>query len=176
MWVGTGEPGRRVSRRSIPAPWGSTRALACCTGSDLCRATRANPLLDPWTRQAQPRAAPNPYVGLRDAGIFSFAADPANPGSVVAATTRGLHHNRTGPAADPWVLVPVAAWDAISAGASSRVAVTDVVWTPATVGAGAHPARLWVAIVDTVAPALNGVWVSTAGVAGPFVADRDCGQ
>ena len=167
VWVGTGEVGRGPSAPFDTGVVGQYAGVGILHRVGPVAATRANPLLDPWTRQAQPRTAPNPdpYVGLRDAGIFSFATDPADPATIVAATSRGLHHNSSGLAPDPWALVTVAAWEAISAGASDRVAVTDVVWTPAT---AAHPSRVWVSIVDATAPALTGVWVSAAGVAGPF--------
>ena len=168
VWIATGEPGRL---RMAPVDTGATGQYA---GVGILHATgpvqtsRTQPLNDPWTRQAQPRTAgPNLYVGLRGAAVFRLASDPANAVNVVAATTRGLHHNTSGLAPDPWALVTVAAWEGLAAGSSGTAAVTDVAWTPAT---GAHAARLWVAVVDTNTPALTDVWVSTNGIAGPFAA------
>jgi len=167
VWVGTGEVGHTLTVPTDLGIMGQYSGVGVLHATGPIVATRANPLLDPWSRQAQPRVAPNPnpYVGLRGAGVFSMASDPANPAGVVAATSRGLHHNGSGLAPDPWALVTVAAWEAVAAGSSRTVVVTDVVWLPAT---GAHPARLWVAIISAATPALTGVWVSTAGVAGPF--------
>ncbi len=168
VWVATGEPGRGRQAPFDLGTGGQYAGVGVLHATGPVATSRATPLIDPWGREAQPRAAAgaNPaYQGLRGAAIFRLAADPANDRLLVAATTRGLHHNGSGLAPDPWDQVTVAAWEAIAAGASATVAVTDVAWTPAT---GAHPARLWVAVVDIANPALTDVWVSAAGVAGPF--------
>ena len=168
VWVGTGEPGRGGRTPFDMGTVGQYGGVGVLHSVGPVQRTRTSPLLDPWDRHAQFRNAanPNPYAGLRGAGVFSLAADPADATKVVAATTRGVHHNISALAPDPWVQATIAAWEAVSAGASAREVVTDVAWTPAT---GAHPSRLWLAVVDTVTPALTGVWVSANGVAGPFV-------
>jgi hypothetical protein len=100
--------------------------------------------------------------------VYRLAKEPADDRNLVAATTRRLHHNGAGLAPDPWEQVTVAAWELLAAGTSAAAVVTDVAWTPAT---GAHPARLWVAVVDQVSAAAanaTDVWVSTNGVTGPF--------
>jgi len=170
VWVGTGEPS------AVPVTPIDTGVVGQYGGVGVLHAlgpvhiSRTEPRRDPWgARQAQPRdrAGRNPaYGGLRGAGVFSFAADPTDDHNLVAATTRGLHHTGPGPADDPWAQVIVEEWERIERGASGRVPVTDVAWTPRTAG---HHARLWVAVVDTANPALTGVWMSENGVAGPFV-------
>lgn len=168
VWLGTGEPGRaRISPLDL-GMMGQYAGVGVLTATGPVATSRNTPLVDPWARQAQPRAAfgaAAAYQGLRGAGVYRLAPDPANPRVLVAATSRGLHHNGTGLPIDPWDQVTVAAWEALAAGASLTAVVTDVAWTPAT---GAHPARLWVAVVDANTPALTDVWVSAAGVAGPF--------
>lgn len=168
VWLGTGEPG---SGRQSPFDLGTGGQYA---GVGMLHATgpvatsRTTPLVDPWGREAQPRPAAGAtpaYQGLRGAGIYRLVADPANSRNLVAATSRGLHQNGSGLIPDPWAQVVVAAWEGLAAGASATAVVTDAAWTPAS---GAHPARLWVAVVDLNTPALTDVWVSANGVAGPF--------
>lgn len=163
VWLATGEPGRYHTAPfdiGIRGPYGGVGILHAL-------GPVAQTVADPWTRQAQPRAAAAPapaYPGLRGAGVYRLAPDPANAQHLVAATTRGLHHNGSGQT-DPWGLVTVAAWEALFAGISATVAVTDAAWTPAT---GAHPARLWVSVVHETPAGITGVWFSQNGVAGPF--------
>ncbi len=167
VWVATGEPGAPIDFGVT----GNYAGVGILHATGPVRTSRTTPLVDPWTREAQPQPAGggNPaYPGLRGAGVYRLAADPADDHHLVAATTRGLHHNGSGVAAEPWEQVTVAAWEALLAGTSATAIVTDVAWTPATAG---HPARLWVAVVDQLTPAAQNatdVWVSTNGVAGPF--------
>lgn len=170
VWLGTGEPGQGRQSPSDLGNVGQYAGVGVLHVAGPVATSRTTPLVDPWAREAQPRPAGggNPaYQGLRGAAIYRIVADPADNRNLVAATSRGLHDNASGLAPDPWEQVTVAAWEALAAGSSATVVVTDAAWTPAT---GAHPARLWVAVVDTTTPALTDVWVSSNGVAGPFAA------
>jgi hypothetical protein len=173
VWVGTGEPSR-----SGQVPFETGFGAGQFGGVGILHAkgpvarNPAEALVDPWTREAQPRPAAGPtpaYPGLRSQAVYTIVADPAaGPAAerhLVAATSRGLHE-RSGAAADPWSLVRVQAWDNLQPGISATINVHDAVWQPAT---AAHPARLWVTVVDAVA-GLTGLWVSNAGPGGigPF--------
>ena len=125
---------------------------------------RANPLADPWgTAQAQqrpaagresrlrrPRRAGN-LPGARQPGAASRPARRHDCGPAPARPGRGRRDRSVVPGSVP-------AWDAALAGASARLAVTDVAWTPAT---GAHGARIWATVVDQVGAGLTGLWLST---------------
>ena len=162
VWLGTGEP----DPLQHPADLGNVGTyggVGILHAVGPVAATRAgNP--DPWTRQAQPRAG---YAGLRGAGVFSLTPDPADARRLIAATTRGLHvHDPAAGGPDPWSLVSDPTWDtAPGTPGSAALVVTDAVWVA---GAGASPARLWVAIRQEGTP-LTGLWRSDAGAAGPFV-------
>jgi hypothetical protein len=139
---GAGRPGRRM--RGV----GVLRL-----GSPLATVL-ANPFQDAFDREAK---------NLAGYGIYRIARDPANPDRLVAATSAGLF-TRTGPFVQDadWtrVTVPPFNFDA-----DDGPFCTDVLWNP---GAGAVPARLWVALVAPGNPAQTAVYVSTGGVAGPF--------
>ena len=169
VWLGTGEPDplRTPNDIGVLANYGGIGILQA-TGP--VGTTRATPNVDPWTRQAQPRPGPPPYPGLRGAGVFGFAADPADPRRLVAATTRGLHvHDPDAAAgADPWTVVTEP--DLGRRGqvpGSARLVFTSVVWVPADPATNS-PARLWVTIRRRGTP-LTGLWRSDNGAAGPFV-------
>jgi len=162
VWVGTGEPGLSLASPFDLGYLGNYAGVGILHAIGPVHSSRTQPLNDPWTLEAQPRAAvgANPaYPGLRGAAVSSFAADPADPTLLVAATTAGLHHN-SGPLPDRWLQFVLPAW--------AGLFITDVAWTPST---GAHPSLLWVAVVDTTgaSPAGTSVWVSAAGIAGSFV-------
>ncbi|CCK31821.1 hypothetical protein BN159_7442 [Streptomyces davaonensis JCM 4913] len=168
VWLLTGEPGSRGVTPVESGTGGAYGGVGVLFARGPVHTSRTTPLIDPWTRQAQPRLAAGgvpAYPGLRGAGAYTVAADPADDRHLVAATTRGLHEKSAAGAGDPWSLVTVAAWEALAAGTSARVSVCDVAWTPAT---GAHPARLWVAVANSGVAGLDGLWLSTAGPAGPF--------
>ncbi|MGZ6670760.1 MAG: hypothetical protein ACXVFM_00235 [Solirubrobacteraceae bacterium] len=167
VWLGTGEPNpnQQPTDFGVVGYYGGVGILHAVGPVGLVRG--GNP--DPWDRQAQPRVGPPAYTGLRGAGIFAFAADPADPRRIVAATTRGLHvHDPAAPAgSDPWSAVIDPTWDGRAGSPGSAALVfTDAVWTPGDAATG-DPARLWVAIRQT-GTALTGVWRSDAGAAGPF--------
>jgi hypothetical protein len=167
VWVGTGEPnplGQPTDFGNL-GYYGGVGVLHRVGPVGLSRA--GDP--DPWEadRQAQPRAAPTAYAGLRGAGVFEFAADPAEPRRLVAATTRGLHvHDPAATApTDPWSVVADPTWDARPGSpGSANLVVTDVAWVR---GAAPGTSRLWVAIRQD-GTALTGLWRSDNGVAGPF--------
>ena len=165
VWLGTGEPDPRVQPRDfgVVGNYGGVGVLHA-QGPVATARNPATATNDPWTREAQPNGG---YPGLRGAGIFSLAVDPAGPGRMVAATTRGLHLRD--PAAvgggDPWTLVTVAQWEAaLGAGGSAQAVVTDAVWV--TTGAGD---RLWITVAGAnVDQRLKGLWRSGNGPAGPW--------
>jgi hypothetical protein len=163
VWVGTGEPGQNLISPTDFGNQGQYAGVGILHALGPVHTSRTDPRVDPWDRHAQPRPASGAtpaYVGLRGAAVFRFAVDPADDTFLVAATTRGLHHIGPGPAADRWVQFSLAAW--------TGFVITDVAWTPSTAG---HPSLLWVAVVDTTAtsPAGTSVWVSSAGMSGPFL-------
>jgi hypothetical protein len=162
VWLGTGEalPGGRRDAGYV----GNYGGIGVLHTVGPVAKVRANPLADPWgPAQAQPRPAVGPqpaYAGVGGQGFFRILANPAAPRDLLAATTAGLHRHNPAAAAgtDPWSLVVVPVWEAALAGASGRLAVTDVAWTPAT---GAHGARIWVTVVDRIGAGLTGLWLST---------------
>ena len=95
-------------------------------------------------------------------GIFRIAANPAEatPTTFVAATSAGLF-TRTGAPTANWAAVPAAPFNTAS---GVLLICTDVAWGRAQ---GATPSRLWIGVRDD-AGASSGVWVSSAGTAGPF--------
>ncbi len=105
----------------------------------------------PWTIEGS---------NLANSGIFRLADDPADPTTLVAATSAGLWTRNGGPAA-AWTQVGVAPF---AAAAGAALICTDVCWVA---GVGATPTRLWVAVRDD-AGAASGIWVSANGLAGPF--------
>ena len=122
-----------------------------------------DPDTDPWEHGAP---------ALRGQGVYAFAAhpadpaDPAAPSTVIAGTSAGLHSfdPAAGPLTEPWSLVTVAAWEALLAGSSGRVHVTDLAWVSTPAGP-----RLWVAVSgDATDAAVRGLWRSDNGLTGPF--------
>lgn len=101
-------------------------------------------------------------TNLAGRGIFRLAADPgqATPTTFVAATTSGLF-TRAGAPAAVWNPVPAAPFNTAAA---ATFICTDAIWV---LGQGATPTRLWIAVRDD-AGGNSGLWVSTAGTAGPF--------
>ncbi len=150
VWVGTGEPGLTLRTPMDLGYYGQYSGVGILHAVGPVHTSRNNPLQDPWTREG---------LGLIGAGVFSFAADPADPTLLVVASTTGLDH-RGGLPPDRWVQIVQPAW--------AGLIVTDVAWTPAT---AAHPSLLWVALSDPTPlnPGGTAVWVSSAGTAGPFV-------
>ena len=158
VWVGTGEP----NPRQQPTDFGN---LGYYGGVGILHAVRPVAAVrggtpDPWTREAQPRAGAPPYAGLRGAGVFAFASDPADRRRILAATTRGLHfHDPAAAGPDRWSIVSDPTWDGRAGSpGSANLVVTDVAWI-----AG----RIWVAIRQA-GTALTGLWRSDAGPAGPY--------
>lgn len=162
VWLGTGEalPGGPRDLGYV----GNYGGVGVLHATGPVATVRANPLADPWgVAQAQPRAAVGAqpaYAGLGGQGVFRILENPGTARDLLAATTAGLHrHNAAAaPGTDPWSLVTVPAWEAALAGASARLAVTDVAWTPAT---GAHGVRIWVTVIDRLGAGLSGLWLST---------------
>ncbi len=163
VWAGTGEPDPTgtPSDLGVKASYGGIGILHA-TGP--VHAVQQDPGTDPWEHGAQPDAG---YAGLRGQGVYTFAADPADPSALIAGTSAGLHRfdPAAGPTTEPWSLVTVAAWDALlGAGGSGRVQVTDLAWVSTPAGD-----RLWVAVAGDVTPApVRGLWRSDNGLAGPF--------
>ena len=105
----------------------------------------------PWNLEA---------TNLSGKGLFRLARDPAALTTLVVATSGGLWSRSGAPVAN-WTQVAVAPFN----GASGLALIcTDVCWVQ---GSGATPTRLWVAVRDDVG-ASSGLFVSTAGLAGPF--------
>ena len=162
VWAGTGEPDPRGTPREfgVVANFGGIGILHA--GGPV-HTVQQNPDTDPWEHGAQPGAG---YPGLRGQGVYAFAADPADPAAVIAGTTAGLHQfdPAAGPLTEPWSLVTVAAWEALLAGSSGRVHVTDLAWVSTPAGP-----RLWVAAAGAATPArVRGLWRSDNGLTGPF--------
>ena len=97
---------------------------------------------------------------LRGKGIFRLAGDPAAATTFVAATSAGLWSRSGAPAAN-WTQVAVAPF---GGAAGAALTCTDVCWVATS---GATPARLYVAVRDDAGGG-SGIWVSSAGLAGPF--------
>jgi hypothetical protein len=151
VWLATGEPmPTGINDTGTGGEYGGVGVLHAV---GPVATVRRDPLADPWgTAQAQ---------ALSGAAVFRMVANPdqAAPRDLLAATTVGLHrHNPAAlPGTDPWSLITVPAWEAVSPGASTTAVVTDLAWTPAT---AAHGARIWLTVVHSV-PTLAGLWLST---------------
>jgi hypothetical protein len=119
-----------------------------------------DPFINPWKREAR---------NLEGAGIFRLArdpniADPSGADTLIAATSIGLF-KREGAFVEnaPWVRITSGPFDFEADDDDKWCA--DVEWAPAKNGV---PSRLWVAMVDDTAFSDTGVWVSQAGVDGPY--------
>lgn len=108
----------------------------------------ADPFGAHWKREAK---------NLTGAGVYRLARDPANPNTLVAATSKGLF-TRSGAFAEDadWTRVMTSPFN---------FAATDGKWTTDLVWASSAPSRLWVALMAGNA---TGVYTSTNGLAGPF--------
>ncbi|MHC5010108.1 MAG: hypothetical protein ACYTG6_04040 [Planctomycetota bacterium] len=153
VYVGTGE--LRPSRRATPG--GSMAGIGVLHLAIPLATALSDPLASPWKREAK---------NLVGSGIYRLARDPAAPDRIVAATSRGLFH-RQGP------FVEDANWSRVTASpfdfqADDKLWCTDVAWAPAQ--GSSLPSRLWVALTDAENDSSNktSLYVSEAGVAGPF--------
>ena len=156
VWAGTGEPDptHTPNDLGVKATYGGIGILHA---TEPVHTVLQDPDTDPWEHGAP---------GLRGQGVYAFAENPAAASAVIAGTTAGLHSfdPAAGPLTEPWSLVTVAAWEALLAGSSGRVHVTDLAWVSTPAGP-----RLWVAVAGTATPAtVRGLWRSDNGLTGPF--------
>jgi hypothetical protein len=111
--------------------------------------------INPWQREAG---------NLSGMGIFRLARNPGpTENALIAATSTGLW-KRTG------AFVEGNNWTRVTQGpfdfdADDDKWCTDVWWEPAK---GPTPSRLWVALIDDTLFTDTGIWVSEAGVDGPY--------
>ncbi|RZS86834.1 hypothetical protein EV189_2250 [Motilibacter rhizosphaerae] len=150
VFVATGEgmPRRTVTDKGVGAHYGGVGVLHA-TGP-----AAAGPVVA-WTHEAQPAGT---YPGLRGAGSFALARDPATPGRLAAATMRGVHLRDPGTGA--WSLLASPTWPVPAADGTTGLVATDVVWVPRAAGGS----RLWVAVAGAGQPdTLQGLWLSTDG-------------
>ena len=156
VYAGTGEPPHDVNEVGLPATAGG--GIGILKLSATVSAALADPNGAHWQREA-----PN----LSGAGIYRIVRNPTDPNMLVAATTFGLFSRSGAFAANAaWTRVAAAPF----AGAiEDRLVATDAVWVPAATAPSAAPARLFVALVNLGKQAAqSGLYVSEAGLAGPF--------
>jgi hypothetical protein len=141
VWVGTGEVQAVFDPGTGGGRLGGVGILHARGPVATVRGDRER---DPWDREA---------AALAGRGIYRIAADPAQPGRLLAATTAGLWLRRHDAAAgtDPWSLVTVTGWTSGGADVSGSVRVTDVVWP--------RRSRVWIAVRDATA-GLTGLWLA----------------
>jgi len=157
VYAGTGEPTHNYAESGIPGS--KSGGIGILKLTRTVSAALADPTGNPWEREA-----PN----LTGAGIYRIVRDPANADTLVAATTLGLF-TRSGAFtrnAD-WTRVAAAPFNVQN---TDRIFTTDAVWVPAATAPSAAPARLFVALVNLGSTSTeSAIYVSEAGVAGPFV-------
>jgi hypothetical protein len=159
VYVGTGE--LKPATRGYPG--GKASGIGVLKLSQSLPAALAHPQVNPWLREAK---------NLAGIGIYRIAQDPANPDTLIAATSTGLWRRQG-------AFVEDANWIRVTAGpfdfdADDEKWCTDVVWAPAV---GGTPSRLWVALVDDTLFSDTNIWVSENGMNGPYqevsLSDRD---
>ena len=149
--VGTGELAERhIFGSTLGHPGVQFAGVGVLTALAPVPDVLANASFNPWSLEG---------TNLAGSGIYRVVRDPADPTSLVAASSSGIY-SRVTAAAVTWTKYNKQSLD------DPKVMITDAAWAPAK---GPIPKRLWVAVQDDRpgAPAA-GLWFSTTGPAGPF--------